>query len=228
MKKTIIFIIMSSFIFLSGCATSIFNRPTAQDYVQRVPAAENIPYNQRYINTETSVKQFKYDSPYLDGQIDIDTYKNEMLRAINDIRSHPQYCSSAQAPLEWNRILQSAAMEHSKDLALNKMVSHSGSGTVLDVASKGGIGSKFYERLTYFGYPVRAKMLLGEAITRTNIKMTGSKKLYPNFIRALQIVLKDPPHCKIIMNPRFDYVGVGVYRVPNYYYFVFNFAQKPN
>ena len=228
MKKTAIFIIMFGLLFLSGCSTSIFSSPTAQDYVQRIPNAENIPYNQRYINVSTNVKYFKYDSPNLDGQIDIDTFKEEMLSMINDIRSHPQYCSSAQAPLQWNRILQNAAMAHSKDLALNKRVSHTGSATLLDVASKGGIGSKFYERLTYFGYPVKAKMLLGEAITRTNVKMTGSKKLYPNFKRALQIVLKDPPHCKIIMNPRFDYVGVGVYRVPNYYYFVLNFAQKPN
>ncbi len=226
MKKTIFFMMIIG-LMLSSCSNNMFSRLTVKDYIQSSPVAQNVPYNQRFMNIASSINYFRYDRSNLDGQIDINLFKDEMLKMINDVRTHPQYCSSAQAPLQWNNTLQKAAMVHSKDVALNNMISHNGSGTSLDVASKDGIGSRFYERLTYFGYPVKTKMLLGEVLTRTNVKKTRSKKLYANFKRALAKLLKDPPHCKIIMNPRFNYIAVGVYRVPNYYYFVLNFAQKP-
>ncbi|NPA50476.1 MAG: CAP domain-containing protein [Epsilonproteobacteria bacterium] len=126
-----------------------------------------------------------------------------MLQAINEIRSHPQYCGGPAPALRWNSSLEAASKEHSKDMAINNFLSHQGSNTNWDITAKAlriSRGSYFYERAQYHGY--RPKMV-GETVARVNIRGRGS---WPH---ALKVLMRSPKHCKVIMNPKFTEVGMA-------------------
>jgi len=211
----------------TGCSQFNTQKYTVHDYVQKSPVVPELRH-QGILSVQSSVKNFRSDRANLDGAIDINQFKDEMLQYINELRAQGTPCSAPNSkPLTWNKTLEQAASAHVKDMALNNFFSHDGSGTSLDVAKPSpGIGSRFYERISYFGYPVKLNILLGETLGMTKTNITKSKLLYPNFKRSMEKLIKDSRHCKIITNPRFDYIGIGVYKALNRYYFVYDFAQK--
>jgi len=224
MKK--IYLIIPLMLLINSCASSSHKKLNPKNYIQSTP---KVDFNKTSLNISTNshINGFKRDKRYTDGAIDVDRFKDDILRYINSIRAQNQYCSNATHPLEWNGVLQTAAQHHSKDIALNNLRGHDGSGTALDIAKYAqGVGSKFFERISYFGYPVVANNLIGEAIGIVNTKVTKTNMLYPNFKHSIEILLRDPAHCKIMMEKKFDYVGVGIYKVLNRYYVVYDFAQR--
>ena len=164
---------------------------------------------------------------YLESTMRMDAYKNQVLSHINNIRLSGATCGAPTKPLNWNNTLENVAKAQSKDMALNNFVSHIGSGTALDPAKPSiGVGSTFVDRIEYFGYGVRAGQLVGENITRTNIKSVKSTDIMPNFKRAMTIIVNDKPHCEILMNPRFQDIGVAMYRRGGHYYFAMELAER--
>jgi len=211
----------------TGCSLFNSREYTVHDYVQTTPAVPEVRYPGA-LNMHSSVKQFKKDKENFKGLVDISLFKDEMVQYINDIRAQGTPCSAPNSkPLTWNRVLEQAATVHVKDMAVNRFFSHTGSGTDLDIAKVSpGVGSRFYERLTYFGYPVQENVLIGEVIGVSKTNITKSKLLFPNFKKSVEHLVRSSRHCKIIADPRFDYIGIGVYKAANKYYFVYDFAQK--
>jgi len=224
--KKILFLPILTLLIINGCSSSNKNYAVA-NYVLSTPPVPEVRYNKDY-NIGSGIQSFRNDSDNLDGQVNIDNFKDEMLQYLNDVRATGNSCSGPiNKSLQWNGVLQQAATVHAKDMALNNIFSHNGSGTSQDIAKKAqGVGSRFYERISYFGYPVRANTIIGETLGMSKTNLTHSNKLFPNFKREINNLLNSTRHCAIIMNPRFDYVGIGIYKVLNKYYFVFDFAQK--
>jgi len=155
-----------------------------------------------------------------------DKYRAEMLAYINTVRVTGTTCSGPVPSLKWNNSLEAAASAHTKDMAINKFVAHLGSGKSTDVAIKAsGMGSTFIDRIKYFGYPVNAGTLVGENVTRVDIKKTKSANFMKNFKRAMKIIYSDKEHCKILMDPRFVDVGANMYRNNDSYYFAVEFGS---
>jgi len=141
---------------------------------------------------------------------------------INQVRAKGAVCSPATTPLNYNSFLEKAAFEHSKDMALNSKLTHNGSGTNSDIARKmPGVGSNFFERILFFGYPAKTYDLVGEDIT--HIKNIKDKR--ESFKKAIEMFLSEPIHCKILMKPRFKDVGVGYYTTKDGYYWTVDFGE---
>jgi len=154
-------------------------------------------------------------------------YKTEMLAYINSVRVNGTTCSGPVSSLKWNDNLEAAATAHAKDMAINKFVAHLGSGKSTDIAkTASGIGSTFIDRIKYFGYPIDTGSLIGENITRLDIKKTKSADFMKNFKRGMKIIYNDEAHCKILMDPRFVDVGVNMYRNNDSYYFAIEFGGR--
>jgi len=154
------------------------------------------------------------------------TIQNQMLSVINEIRTKGSICSGPTTPLYWNANLERAAQAHSKDMAINKFVSHTGSGKEEDVAKKSAnTGSNFIDRLKYFGFPSKVGNLVGENITRLSIKKTKTDDFMANFKRGMKNIYQDEKHCKILMNPRFNNVGAAMYKNDGSYYFAILFGE---
>jgi uncharacterized protein YkwD len=152
---------------------------------------------------------------------------NEVLSYINSIRNKGAKCAPPAPPLYSNGALERAAISHSKDMAINNFLQHNGSGTELDAAKpKGALHSTFVDRITYYGYPVKPNLLVGENITFTKFKNTKSSKFSDNYKKAVDNWLNDEQHCKILMNPRFTYAGVGYQKTRDKYYFTLDLAEK--
>jgi len=153
-------------------------------------------------------------------------FKLKALNYINQIRAKGTKCSPPAPPLKLNKFLEDAANAHAKDMALNNFLEHTGSGTQTDPAKPtNGIGSIFYERILFFGYPAKPYDLTGENITFTKFKTLRTKNLFKHFKKAVKIFLDDPPHCKIFMNPRFQDVGIGIFKTDKRYYWVLDFGE---
>jgi uncharacterized protein YkwD len=152
------------------------------------------------------------------------SFSNYAINYINKIRSQNSSCANATTPLNYNNALEAAAMAHAKDMALNKYLEHHGSGNLSDVAKKEN-NSKFYERILFFGYPAKTYDLVGEGITYTKYKTYKTKNINKLFKYAMDSLMKDYEHCKIIMNPRFQDVGVGYYQAKDRVYWVLDFGE---
>ena len=178
-------------------------------------------------SNSTSNSTLKKSVPNISNVSSIDSYRGKMLSYVNQIRTRGAVCAAPTTPLEWNKVLENAAKSHSIDMAESGVVSHAGSGSIYDPAKSAiGIGSTFIDRIKYFGYPVKPGLLVGENLSRTNIKLTKSDKLMPNFKMAIQNLINDRPHCEIIMNPRFNDVGMYIVKKGNYYYFTMELGEK--
>jgi len=152
--------------------------------------------------------------------------ESKMIYIINDIRANGTICSGSTSLLNWNKSLAKAAEAHSKDMALNNFVKHTGSGTQYDVAKKApGMGSTFIDRIKFFGFPMKSGNLVGENITRLSIKKTQSDDYIANFKRGMKNIYKDEAHCKILMNPRFNSVGAAMYKHNGSYYFTIELGE---
>ena len=147
------------------------------------------------------------------------------LEYLNKIRLTGSNCANATTPLNYNVALEAAAMAHAKDMALNRHLEHDGSGTNVDIAKQNYGGSKFYERILYFGYPAKPNDLVGEGVTYTTYKAYKTKDIKKLYKYAVDRLMKDYEHCKIIMNPRFRDVGVGYYQAKDRVYWVLDFGE---
>ena len=127
----------------------------------------------------------------LSGTAGKDALEAEVLRLTNRARAHGRKCGSkkmkAVGSLSWSDTLGAAAHEHSRDMALDDYFSH----TSLS-------GSSPFDRIRAAGYRYRAA---GENIA------AGRRLADPaDVVRAW---LNSPGHCKVIMNGRYEELGVG-------------------
>jgi uncharacterized protein YkwD len=152
--------------------------------------------------------------------------KQKLLKYTNSIRIKGANCSPAAKPLKWNTKLERAANAQVADMAVNKYLSHRGSNTSYDIA---GIAlnkqSNFIDRIKYFGFPFTAGNLIGENIARIDTKYTKTDNVLTNYKRAVKNWLKDPSHCKILMDKRFSDVGISYYKKGGIYYFVMDLGE---
>jgi uncharacterized protein YkwD len=156
------------------------------------------------------------------------SFKLRALNYINTIRANGTKCSPPAPPLRLNKNLEDAANAHAYDMAMNNFLRHEGSGTQTDPAKPvNKIGSIFYERILFFGYPAKPYDLTGENITYTKIT-AKNKDLFKHFKKAVKIFLDDPPHCKIFMNPRFQDIGIGFFKTNKRYYWVLDYGERKN
>ena len=174
---------------------------------------------------KSSVSLKQHNSVAL-SNINISPYKSQMLYYINQLRGGKAKCAPPAPPLRWNDSLEKAATVHSRDMAINHMLSHSGSGTSYDIAKPmPGTSSSFIDRINYFGYKTKEYMLVGENITTVPISKTKTQDLMANFKHAVDNIVNDKTHCEILMNPRFKYIGMGMYKANDKYYFTMDLAE---
>jgi uncharacterized protein YkwD len=153
------------------------------------------------------------------NSIDISPYREKMLSYINSLRG--------QYNLNWAYSLENAASAHAGDMATNNFLGHIGSGRATDLARKSnGRGSNFYERIMRFGYPIRGGLIAGEVVTYTKDNIVGNKDVYFHFIHAMDNFQKSARHRAILLNPRFNNIGISAYRGYNKIYWVIEFAQS--
>jgi len=158
--------------------------------------------------------------------INLSPYKAAFINDIANIRAKGTKCGGPVDALRSSPQLEAAAKAHAKDMAINHFVQHDGSGTLTDPARKAnGIGSTFIDRIIFFGYPAKSHDLVGETIAYTKNSLVKSDDIKKHFKQALNIIINDPPHCKILMNPRFKDVGIGVYKVNNGYYWAIDYGE---
>ncbi len=181
--------------------------------------------------TACSVNQNKINTTQHNSQVvsnvNIKPYKSQMLQYVNQLRTGGLKCSPPTLPLSWDTRLENAATAHSRDMAINHILSHSGSGTSYDIAKPmPGASSTFVDRISYFGYPSKPYMLIGENITYVPISKTKTTDIMTNFKYAIKTIIHDKTHCEIFMNPRFKYIGMGMYKSnDNKYYFTMDLAE---
>ena len=127
----------------------------------------------------------------LSGTAGKDDLESEVLRLTNRARAHGRKCGSkkmkAVGSLTWSDTLGATADEHSRDMALNDYFSH----TSLS-------GSSPFDRIRAAGYRYRAA---GENIA------AGRRLADPAAV--VRAWLNSPSHCKVIMNGRYEELGVG-------------------
>ena len=176
--------------------------------------------------SSTDKTNFKNNSLIDKKRVNLSPYKAQLINEIANIRTRGASCGGPVDPLSANPKLEAAAKAHAKDMAVNHFLQHDGSGTITDPARKAnGIGSNFIKRIIFFGYPAKTHDLVGETIAQTKNSLVGSSDIRKHFKRAIQIILNDPPHCKILMNPRFKDVGIGVYKSKDGYYWVIDYGE---
>lgn len=152
--------------------------------------------------------------------------ESRMAQYVNSIRQNGATCAPPAAPLRLNSALEAAAAAHAKDMALNNTLSHTGSGTATDPAKSAlGVGSTHVDRILYFGFPNKPGRLLGENITYSKFRTTGTKDYFANFKNAISTIVKDRTHCEIMMNPRFTDIGMAMYKSDDRYYFAMTLGE---
>lgn len=118
--------------------------------------------------------------------------QEQMLQLVNQARSQERLCGdkhfSAAPPLKLNKLLQSAAEKHAKDMAEKNYFDHYG----LD-------GRDPFERIEDEGYEY--------SDAAENIHK-GSK----NAQSAINRWLKSPGHCANMMNPKLKELGMAGYK----------------
>jgi len=163
---------------------------------------------------------------YDPNTMNLSAYQTRFMNEIANIRAKGAKCGGPVEPLINNPQLQAAAEAHSRDMALNHFVGHNGSGTLTDPARKSiGIGSSFIDRIIFFGYPAKTHDLVGETVVNTKNSLVRSKDISKHFTKALNIILNDPAHCRILMNPRFNDIGISAYRAKNGYYWTIDYGE---
>jgi len=209
-------------LFLTACQKAA---PNLDDTFKTQPI--DIP-NENEIDSNTlEAASASLQIPY-DASLNISFNKEEFLKMVNEIRAKGAYCAPAAPPLRLNNYLETAAAAHAKDMALHGFLGHIGSGTQTDPAKKApGIGSYFMDRILFFGYPAKSYDQVGENATLTKDKQNYKFPLKTHFKKALELYVNDPPHCKILLNPRFKDVGIGVYKSGKKYYWVMDLGEPP-
>ena len=134
-------------------------------------------------------------------------FQKEFLRRINLIRAEGCKCGNTYMPpvpaLTWNTNLQLSALGHAQDMARNKYFSH---------VSKNG--AKIKERITAAGYTYEGfqSFTIGENIAFNQRTIR----------EVMEGWLNSPSHCKNIMSPSFQEVGIAMQN----YYWVQDFGAR--
>lgn len=117
--------------------------------------------------------------------------RDELLDEINRVRGLPQKCGTRSyydaPPLNLNRALSNAAYLHSKDMATKNYFSHISAD-----------GREFDERIEQAGYD---HWMAGENIAAGQV---NAEAVVAGWMASTE-------HCKIIMDPNFEDIGIGVY-----------------
>lgn len=135
---------------------------------------------------------------------------SEMLRAMNKVRaaaSARQPTRVSARPLRWDQLLARAALVHSQDMARNHYLGHVGTR-----------GDSPCDRLAQAGVQWRA---MGENLARSS-----------TVAKAEKAFMNEPDeksnHRGNILNPDFNYVGVGIARGKDgMIYITQEFAEEP-
>ena len=132
----------------------------------------------------------------------------ELLLAVNAVRAAGAVCGTnvyrATQGLNWNNMLQQSAANHSRDMAQNHMFSH--------VSTDGG---SLLQRLQATGYSLSAA---GENIA------AGQSSVQ----EVIASWLNSPGHCKNMMEPSYQDIGVACIRndgAPYGFYWTMNLAR---
>ncbi len=117
-------------------------------------------------------------------------FRTSVLARINQYRAAGASCRSAgsfapAAPLAWNSLLAQAAAGHSQDMAANNYFSHTGRN-----------GSSMVDRVNATGY---AWSNLAENIAAG----------YPSVTAVVDGWMASDGHCKNLMNPQLQHVGLA-------------------
>ncbi|MBK8564605.1 MAG: CAP domain-containing protein [Saprospiraceae bacterium] len=116
--------------------------------------------------------------------------KQSMLDAVNRLRAKGCHCGRKYmppvGPIRWNAKLEKAALVHAKDMESNGFFGHTGSD-----------GSSIGKRADRAGYKWRA---VGENIAEG----------YGGFQNTLLAWKDSPGHCRNLMNPGYDEMGVAM------------------
>ncbi len=127
-----------------------------------------------------------------------EAFKNNLLAAVNLLRAKEQKCGAqtfpASAPLVWSVKLQKAAYEHSSQMAITNVVSH----TSID-------GRRPAERVQAVAYRFAT---LGENICAGAYDVPGVIKAW----------LNSPSHCQQMLSPAYTELGVACVKLDNTYY----------
>jgi len=224
-KKFLLLLTFS--LLLIGCSKPtlhkkrIVKKPTAN-----LQIARSMEELDRQSKQATAMMLYSYPKQKDYNLINLDKLKYKMVNYVNSIRTMTQHCNAPSLPVGWNKELSKAASMHAKDMSINDFIGHLGSGTKYDIARKApGMGSNFYERIIFAGYPIQPGELAGEIVTYTKYKIVGSKDIYENFVHAVQNFLKSPKHCALLTNPRFRDVGIAGYKTANKIYWVLEFGE---
>jgi uncharacterized protein YkwD len=122
---------------------------------------------------------------------DAELAEEEVVRLVNQHRASGATCNGVYhgptGPLTMDPVLRCAARKHSKDMDERSYYSH--------VSPE---GQEVEARMDLAGHPNPTNVFRGE-----NIDMSGSAA------QAVSQWMKSELHCKNIMNPAYDHIGVG-------------------
>ena len=123
--------------------------------------------------------------------------EQEVLELVNSVRAEGYTCGeqpmSAAPPLRANAVLTRSAQKHSEDMASAQSMTH----TTPEGARHYAVGQSPFERMSQEGYRYRAA---GENVAWN----------YPTPESVVNAWLASPGHCRNIMNPAFEDMGLGL------------------
>ncbi|NPA27822.1 MAG: CAP domain-containing protein [Epsilonproteobacteria bacterium] len=211
--------------FMTGCYRNS-NSLSPQRRINTLRFEESRRYSNDVYIVKSQVKSNKKFN-MRKKHINLSKYSTYIQNKINEIRAKGLYCHPATDSIKLNKNLNLASAYHAKDMAINNYFSHQGSGTKTDIAKEApGKGSQFYERIVFFGYPLKPKRKTGEIITYTKFKIVGESDILAHFDHALENFIKSPKHCEVLMDSRFKEFGIGAYQTRDKIYWVMDFAQS--
>lgn len=203
MKAFRYFFFIALLFFLASCSSSNYEKVQVKSMHSHVVV---------HSQSKKALKPLAYKE-----YIDLKPYLGYIAQKLSQIKGSRVYPHKA---------LQLAAVYHAKDMAVNNHFSHRGSGKKTDLARDyDGKGSKFLERIVFFGYEIDSTKPGGEVIAYSKSNIVGSFDVIKHFDHAIKNFLKSPLHAKIILNQNFRYFGIGAYRVGNTVYWVIDFAH---
>jgi len=228
-KSIKLFIVLAVSIYLiSGCASSRSNyqKPNTPHTPtnEKLQIAKDMNQLDQLSLNSKPIMIYSYPKAKLPNNVkfvNLKPYKYTIINTINRVRRKHN-----AGNVYWNSSLAKAAEAHARDMASNNFLGHLGSGNDLDFARKGpGQGSNFYERIIFFGYPIKPTQLAGEIITYTKDNIVMSKEPMSHFKHSINNFLKSTSHSAILTNNRFTDVGVAAYRADNRVYWVIEFGE---
>jgi len=228
LKEFRLFIVLTITIYLiNGCATTRARHTSAftpTKKIANVKVAKSMKQLDKICSNIKPILIYSYPQKSLKKGVkfvNLKPYKRVILNIINSVRVR-----NRAGYVFWDEHLAKAAQAHARDMATSNFIGHLGSGSCLDFARKDSKhGSNFYERILFFGYPIKATQLAGEIITYTKDRVVLSKEPMPHFKHAVENFLKSPTHSAILNNGRFTDVGVAAYKIKGKVYWVIELGE---